>query len=100
MANPLFKMIGWIFKQGMAAVALDERFKAMDVRFNALDERFKSIDTHFEVLEAKVDHVDEKIGLIRNELIARIDGLKDGLKASVEVHERIAALEALVGRKS
>lgn len=99
MANPITKMIGWFFKQGMAAVALDERFKAMDVRFDALDERLKSIDARFEALGAKIDHVDEKIGLVRNELIARIEGLRDGLKASVEVHERLAVLEALVGRK-
>lgn len=32
-------MIAWIFKQGMAAVAWDEKFKAIDARFDALEDR-------------------------------------------------------------
>ncbi len=94
----------------MAAVALDERFKSLDERFKSIDVRFMSIDVRLEAMETrfdqrfravdqKFDHLDEKIDLVRNELIARMDGLRDEMRASVEMRERVAALEALVARK-
>jgi hypothetical protein len=97
MANPFSSMIGWIFKQGMAAMALDEKFKAIDARFAALegrlDERFKAIDKRF-------DHLDEKVNLVRSELSARVEGLRGEMRASIDLHERIASLEARVPHKS
>lgn len=118
MTNPLANMIGWIFKQGMAAVALDEKFKAIDARFDALearmDDRFKTVDERFRTvdgrfgtvderskgLESRLDHLDEKIDLLRNEQSAKIEGLRGEMRASIDLHERIASLEARMPQKS
>jgi tetrahydromethanopterin S-methyltransferase subunit G len=104
MTNPFANMIGWIFKQGMAAVALDEKFKAIDARFAALegrlDERFKSIDERFKAVDAKFDHLDEKVDLVRSEIGAKVEGLRGEMKASIDLHERIASIEARMPQKS
>lgn len=97
MSNPVARMIGWFFKQGMAAVALDEKFKAIDTRFVALEDR---LSERFKGLDTKIDHLNEKVDLVRNELSAKVEGLRGEMKASIALHERIAALEALAGRKS
>jgi chromosome segregation ATPase len=101
MTSPLANMIGWIFKQGMAAVALDEKFKGIDQRFTALEgrleERFKALDAK---IDQKIDHLDEKIDLVRSELSAKVEGLRGEMKASIDLHERIASIEARMPQKS
>ena len=63
-------------------------------RTDALDKRVSSFRNE---LLARTDALDEKMDSVRNELLARMEGLEREVRISLEIRERLAALEAKVG---
>jgi hypothetical protein len=80
MANPFVTMIAWLFRQGMAAVKFDERFKALDDRISAVrtelvsqDEKTKlEMFLHMQRLQAATQQDISKLGTeLRGEMSAQ-----------------------------
>jgi len=80
MANPPVTMIAWLFRQGMAAVKFDERFKALDDRISAVrtelvsqDEKTKlEMFLHMQRLQAATQQDISKLGTeLRGEMAAQ-----------------------------
>ena len=82
------RVIQWLFKKGMAVYRLEERFQSIDARFDQLDKRF-------ERLENRVEHVKATLA----DHTRRLDRLEIKFDASLEMRERVAVLEALLGRR-
>lgn len=82
------KMIQWLFKKGMSVYRLDERFETIDKRFEAIDRRFEQIDWRFERIEGRLDRLE-----------VRMDRIETKFDAAIEMRERVAVLEALIGRR-
>jgi tetrahydromethanopterin S-methyltransferase subunit G len=78
--------------------ALDKKMDSVRnellARTDALDERVNSFRNE---LLARTDALDEKMDSVRNELLARMEGLEREVRISLEIRERLAALEAKVG---
>jgi len=76
--------------------AVDKRFDAVDKRFDALkddiDKRFDAagdaVHTRFEAMDRRLDGIDK-----------RIDGLAADWRVSLDVHERLAAIEARLEKR-
>ena len=75
-------MIQWVFKKGMAAYRLDERFSAIDRRFESIERRLDHVDSRLEKLESRMDRIEFNFD------------------AAIEMRERVAVLGALVARLS
>ena len=82
-------MIQWLFKKGMSVYRLDERFEAIDRKFEAIDKRFEGIESRLDKLETG-----------QMELSRRLDRIESKFDAAIEMRERVAVLEALIGRRS
>lgn len=82
-------MIQWMFKKGMSVYRLDERFEAIDRKFEAMDRRFEAIERRLDKLETG-----------QLELTRRLDRIEAKFDAAIEMRERVAVLEALIGRRS
>ena len=83
--------------------AIDKRFDAVDKRFDAVDKRFDAlkddidkrfdaagdaVHTRFEAMDRRLDGIDK-----------RIDGLAADWRVSLDVHERLAAIEARLEKR-
>ena len=71
---------------------IDKRFDAVDKRFDAVDKRFDAaggaVHTRFEAVDRRLDGIDK-----------RIDGLAADWRVSLDVHERLAAIEARLEKR-
>ena len=74
-------MIQWLFKKGMSVYRLDERFEAIDRRYERIEGRLDRLES---ILQ---DHT------------LRLDRIETKYDAAVEMRERVAVLEALMGRR-
>lgn len=81
-------VIQWLFKKGMAVYRLDERFISIDKRFEQIDRRFEQIDR-------RLDQMDQQFVKIEG----RLDRIESKFDAAIEMRERVAVLEALIGRR-
>jgi len=88
-------VIQWLFKKGMAVYRLDERFAAVDRRFDQIDRRFEKIDQRFERLEGRFDRLDLNVA----DHTRRLDRIETKFDSAIEMRERVAVLEALIGRR-
>ena len=76
--------------------AIDKRFDALkddiDKRFDTVDKRFDAagdaVHTRFEAVDRRLDGIDK-----------RIDGLAADWRVSLDVHERLAAIEARLEKR-
>ncbi len=83
------RLIQWLFKKGMSVYRLDERFEAIDKRFEQIDRRFERIEARLDLIEGRLEKLEN-----------RMDRIEAKFDAAIEMRERVAVLEALIGRRS
>jgi predicted nucleic acid-binding Zn-ribbon protein len=76
--------------------SIDARFVAVDARFDAVDQRFDAVDRRLGAIDRQFDAVDRRF----EELGKRIDGLAYEFRMSLDIRERLAALEARFEKKN
>jgi hypothetical protein len=74
-------VIQCLFKKGMSVYRLDERFEAIDRRFERIEGRLERLLT-----------------MVRDHTL-RLDRIETRFGAAAEMRERVAVLEALMGRR-
>ena len=82
------RVIQWLFKKGMAVYRLDERFDSIDKRFEQIDRRLERLEGRMGRVEGRLDHLE-----------VRFDRMEAKFDAAIEMRERVAVLEALIGRR-
>jgi archaellum component FlaC len=109
-------VIQWLFKKGMAVYRLDERFDSIDRRFDQIDKRFELIDLRFEQVDRRFEQVDKRFEQVDRRLekldgridrlestvsdhTLRLDRIETKFDAALEMRERVAVLEAILGRR-
>lgn len=98
-------MIGGIFKQGMAAVGWDEKFQDVEARFDVLEDRLcrrlREVGSDVEhAVDRLRDELAADVRLVRADIRLKLAAVQQNARPSLTLHERVGALEALLGRKS
>lgn len=71
--------------------AMDQRFDAMNQRFDAMDQRFDAMDQRFDTMDQRFDAMDRKFSLQFDAVRADIRLVAEGVVATNERLDRVAA---------
>ena len=75
----------------------------MNVRFDAVDRRFEGVDRRFEAVEKKFDALDRRLeGVefsVKETIGVQIQSMDAKWREAMDVHERLASLEAKIDKR-
>ncbi len=71
--------------------------RAIEGKFEAVRAEIKRLDEKIDGLDKRIDSVDKRIDSLRSEFSVRFESLEREISRAIDIHERLAALEAKIG---